>query len=143
MTEFHKWYYCFGEAKLKRKIGIEGFTSLISEKWQPPCLAGNLKSRRCKRALRPALVTFSLKKSYFHFFISSKFCKTPNHQLVSFSFKMNEINIYLVICQWKDLNEIFSGDLSTWYDISLFPCHSLDCRTDRAYVMLLRWWIAI
>jgi hypothetical protein len=47
----------------------------------------NLKSIRYKRALTSALVKFSLKKSYFHFFISSKFCKTPNNQLVSFSFK--------------------------------------------------------
>jgi len=45
--------------------------SLISEKWQRPCLARNLKSIRYKRALTPALVKFSLKKSYFHFFISS------------------------------------------------------------------------
>jgi hypothetical protein len=59
----------------------------MREKWQPACLAGNLKSIRYKRALTSALVKFSLKKSYFHFFISSKFCKTPNHQLVSFSFK--------------------------------------------------------
>jgi hypothetical protein len=48
--------------------------SLISEKWQPACLAGNLKSIRYKRALTSALVKFTLKKSYFHFFISSKFC---------------------------------------------------------------------
>ena len=41
--------------------------SLISEKWQPSCLAGNLKSIRCKRDLTPALVKFSLKRSYFHF----------------------------------------------------------------------------
>ena len=41
--------------------------SLIREKWQPACLAGNLKSIRYKRALTSALVKFSLKKSYFHF----------------------------------------------------------------------------
>jgi hypothetical protein len=32
------------------------------------CLVGNLKSIRLKRALAPALVKFSLEKSYFHFF---------------------------------------------------------------------------
>ena len=32
------------------------------------CLVGNLKSIRYKRALAPALVKFSLEKSYFHFF---------------------------------------------------------------------------
>jgi hypothetical protein len=42
--------------------------SLISEKWQPACLAGNLKSIRYKRALTSPLVKFSLKKSYFHFY---------------------------------------------------------------------------
>jgi hypothetical protein len=46
-------------------------------KWQPAWLAGNLKLIRYKRALTSALVKFSLKTSYFHFFIS---------QLVSFSF---------------------------------------------------------
>jgi hypothetical protein len=58
--------------------------------WQPACLAGSLKPIRYKHALTPALVKFSLQKSYFHFFISSKFCETPNHQLVSFSFKEKE-----------------------------------------------------
>jgi hypothetical protein len=45
-------------------------TSLIREKWQPAWLAGNLKLIRYKRALTSALVKFSLKTSYFHFFIS-------------------------------------------------------------------------
>jgi hypothetical protein len=36
----------------------------MKEKWQPACLAGNLKSIRYKRALTSALVKFSLKKSY-------------------------------------------------------------------------------
>ena len=61
----------------------------------PPCLRGNLKSIRYKHALASALVKFPLKKSYFHFFISSKFCKTPNHQLVSFSF--NDIKVILFV----------------------------------------------
>ena len=78
------WFlYCLGSLKGERnQLMIWGFTE-----WQPPCLVGNLKSIRYKRALTSALVKFSLKKSYFHFFISSKFRKTPNHQLVSFSFK--------------------------------------------------------
>jgi hypothetical protein len=59
---------------------MDGVTSMISEKWQPACLAGNLKSIRYIRALTSALVQFSLKKSHFHFCIRSKFCKTPNHQ---------------------------------------------------------------
>jgi hypothetical protein len=67
MTEFQKLYYCFDAVKLNRYIGIDGATSLIREKWQPACLAGNLKSIRYKRALTSVLVKFSLKKSYFHF----------------------------------------------------------------------------
>ena len=47
---------------------MELLTSLMREKWQPACLAGNLKSIRYKRALTSALVKFSLKKSYFHIF---------------------------------------------------------------------------
>ena len=52
---------------------MDGVTSLIREKWQPACLAGNLKSIRYKRAITSFLVKFSLKMSYFHIFISSKF----------------------------------------------------------------------
>ena len=48
---------------------MDGVTSLIREKWQPACLAGNLKSIRYKRALTSALVKFSLKTSYIHFFL--------------------------------------------------------------------------
>jgi hypothetical protein len=48
MTEFQKLYYCFDAVKLNRYIGIDGATSLIREKWQPACLAGNLKSIRYK-----------------------------------------------------------------------------------------------
>jgi hypothetical protein len=44
MTEFQKLYYCFDAVKLNRYIRIDGATSLIREKWQPACLAGNLKS---------------------------------------------------------------------------------------------------
>ena len=57
---------------------MDGVTSLIREKWQPACFAGNLKLIRYKRALMSALVKFSYKTSYFHFFISSRFCKTTN-----------------------------------------------------------------
>jgi len=39
---------------------MDGVTSLIREKWQPACFAGNLKSIRYKRALTPALITFKL-----------------------------------------------------------------------------------
>jgi len=48
---------------------MDGVTSLIREKWQPKCFAGNLKSIRYKRALTSALVKFSLKTSYFHFLL--------------------------------------------------------------------------
>jgi len=40
-------------------MGMEGVTSLIREKWQPACFAGNLKSIRYKRVLASALVKFS------------------------------------------------------------------------------------
>ena len=56
-------------------------------RWQPACLAGNLKSVRYGRALASALVGFSLEGSCFHFFVSSRFCRAPNRQLVSFFFK--------------------------------------------------------
>ena len=81
-----KMILLFWCSKLNRQLRIDGVRSLIREKWQPACLAGNLKSIRYKRALTLVLVKFSLKKSYFHLFISSNFCKTLNHQLVSFSF---------------------------------------------------------
>ena len=37
------------------EIGIYGVTSLIRERWQPVCLAGNLRSIKYKRALTSAL----------------------------------------------------------------------------------------
>jgi hypothetical protein len=60
------------------------------------CLAGNLKSIRYTCALTSVLVKCSIKKSYFHLFISSKFCKTPNHQLVSFSFNSNFLSVQIL-----------------------------------------------
>jgi hypothetical protein len=42
-------------------MGMDGVTSLIREKWQPACFAGNLKLIRCKRALTSVLVKFSSK----------------------------------------------------------------------------------
>ena len=68
---------------------MDGVTSLIREKRQTACFAGNLKLIRYKHALTSALVKFSYKTSYFHFVISSRFCKTTNQKLVSFSFKIN------------------------------------------------------
>jgi hypothetical protein len=91
MTEFQKWYYCFDEVKLNfyplwwnSNVWIDGFTSQISEKWQPPWLAGNLKLIRYKRTLTQALVKFSLKKLYFHFFISSNLCILPRIFVLNF-----------------------------------------------------------
>jgi hypothetical protein len=43
--------------------------SQISGKWQPPCLAGNLKWIRYKRALTPALVKFHQKSHIFIFLL--------------------------------------------------------------------------
>jgi hypothetical protein len=40
-------------------MGMDGVTSLIREKWQPECFAGNLKLIRYKRALTSAVVKFS------------------------------------------------------------------------------------
>ena len=48
---------------------MDGVTSLIREKWQPACLAGNLKSIRYKRALTSALVKYSLKSHIFIFLL--------------------------------------------------------------------------
>ena len=48
---------------------MDGVTSLIRGKWQPACFAVNLKLIRYKRALTSALVKFSYKTSYFHFFL--------------------------------------------------------------------------
>ena len=75
---------------------MDGLTSLIREKWQPACFAANLKLIRYKRALTSTLVKFSWKTSYFHFFISSRFCKTTNQKLVSFSFNNKTQYVYLI-----------------------------------------------
>jgi len=64
----HNTSYCLIEVVTKAGLTVDGFMSQISEKWQPPCLSGNLKLIRYKCALTPALVKFSLTKSYFHFF---------------------------------------------------------------------------
>ena len=47
---------------------MDGVTSLIREKWQPACFAGNIKLIRYKRALTSALVKIFIKNFIFPFY---------------------------------------------------------------------------
>ena len=48
---------------------MDGLTSLIREKWQPACFAGNLKLIKYKRALTSTLVKFHKKRHIFIFLL--------------------------------------------------------------------------